>query len=279
MAKAYKNKEIKNSTFDLKKVQNIVSNIAGKYADNGFMSAIDVKNNKIILSVLNKSLFKYELYSNGIFLPKSVVIKEIESLPGDYAWGGATINPIHNDEDKCTAGFVVIKAGKRGILSAGHCENYTSWKGTGGGLTHVSTIDATDVAYFSLSSILESQAKNRIQIGTWQGNPAYRNITSVDSLSSGQNICFYGATSSLQCGYVTKTNVELTKEGVQRTGMTIATRNGANEGGDISARGDSGAPVFLKNTALGLISGGNGKNTVISPVNNLSPLGVTILTQ
>lgn len=279
--KYVKIKRVNYSIYDLQMISKKADMLASKFINNGYGLLINHKKNRVEVRTTNKKLFMYELFANGIRLPKGISVKEIFELPSLSAWGGATLdNSLGNPG--CTSGFVVQDSrGRLGLSTASHCQvEGLSWNGSE--LELGGAIDSRDVAWYRLPLNIESQAQNRIKIG----EAKFWEITGTAVVEQGDKVCAYGFKSAiLTCGIVANVNASdyfkltSTSAPVQRLGMINVTFNGEIDAGRIVVAGDSGGPLFNDHNAIGSVIGGDSKSSYFATVGSITAMGIKILTQ
>jgi hypothetical protein len=204
--------------------------------------------------------------------------------------GGTEINSSDAEPGflvQCTAGFVGRSAsGAFFVMTAGHCgDTGSSWiqgfpLGTPIGTMAANTfVGATSSADSSaIGSFPSVEASNQIFAGG-----AFRSITGIAPADFfGETVCKSGITTELTCGAVDSTDVTV-NYGV---GPTLFHQHTAAMK---SFSGDSGGPIFVGNSADGILSGifcspdcstvNNVTDTIYTPITSAqSALGVNVFT-
>lgn len=180
-------------------------------------------------------------------LPPSVVVDSTPRIarPATDIYGGLGIS-------SCTSGFGVSdKYGSRGIVTAGHCPDSQSYNGNNLPFQRQAFIGSNDEQFHTVGFLA---VKNLIFDPT-NGYPYTRPITSrVYRASQPLNglVCKYGVTTGYTCGVlVSKTLQPSYVPNANATFMWVS----ANGGPDMVNPGDSGGPVFINNSAYGIVSG------------------------
>ncbi|WP_344023938.1 S1 family peptidase [Streptomyces luteireticuli] len=159
---------------------------------------------------------------------------------GDAMWGGAA---------RCSLGFNVSRGGRPAFLTAGHCGNVTpEWSGTRGGprvaVTETSVFPGQD---YALARYTDSSVRPSAVDLHGGGS---RTITRAGEAHPGERVQRSGSTTGVHGGTVTGVNATVNYQEGRVDGL-IET--------DICAEpGDSGGPLFDRDTALGITSGGTG---------------------
>jgi Ricin-type beta-trefoil lectin domain-like/Alpha-lytic protease prodomain len=78
----------------------------------------------------------------------------------------------------------------------------------------------------------------------------------------GESVCFSGAGSGYRCGSVALTNVTTTSQ----LGQMTVILTGMDATNAIGQPGDSGAPVYISSSGIGVVSGGNWQYTYYTPI-------------
>lgn len=174
--------------------------------------------------------------------------------------GGARVN---ENSGHCTTGFVVKNtAGTTGVMTAGHCEGVNTYYNPNGTSIPLSwTLEIRDAdqdveihtsGYVERPEFYADVATPRILTGR-----RLRTSTAV-----GDRVCRRGETTKYSCGTVSRIDTPLTYPGAchgQTCAATWVTVRGDAE--TACAGGDSGGPVFISQTALGINKGGISSGT------------------
>lgn len=215
--------------------------------------------------------------------------------------GGVVIhaNKTGGGEHWCTAGFVVQDSHSTPyLMTAGHC-----LVGTGTNLW--ATLFPGDSSFHTFGRQFYQQTgpndvgliaiTNSTYWQTWAGiimvraSPAQNGVAgttqnfryplrSTGTNTRGKRVCISGANSfQTRCGSVTDTGLTRTLSG-DGTTETITHLNAANISMVV---GDSGAPVFANNQALGILIGyANSGGSLFEGMNTIAPpLGMSVVTQ
>ena len=177
----------------------------------------------------------------------------MEKLPGKlqkYISGGMA---TYGGEYKCSVGFNVQRRGKYYFLTAGHCGNVAArWYQDPGhkvytGAVHHSSYPWNDYALV----VYRTDIKMKTPGGSvYLYNGHSQDITKAMTPGVGQYVYRSGATSGLHSGRVTGLNA-VVNYGDGRVAGLIRTSVCAEPG-------DSGGPLFYRQWAFGLTSGGSG---------------------
>jgi len=168
--------------------------------------------------------------------------------------GGRVVGPEGGHNYICTTGFVVSAGNNRGITTAAHCPDSLSYRGTDGeerALTMVGSwgAGARDVQVMAGSGggpalFFADTAKTIARPVTgWLTRPMTR---------SGDWVCKRGELSGVSCAEIELT--DFAPPGDLCGGL--CSDSWVTVRGPVCSRGDSGAPVYIGTTALGLLKGG-----------------------
>ena len=226
---------------------------------------IDVRANRAELRVVDRGAFLEELATRGLVLPAGLEVVEVDALvrPEATIFGGLPITT-------CTLGFSVRNgSGTRGVTTAAHCGNSQSW--SGGSLTFRGEAyrDSFDVQWHTSPG---DTVTNQFDSGT-----GIRNCTGTRSRSAqsvGDFVCKNGRTTGYTCGTIQSTR--FAPSYVPSVDATFVFVDGGST--NLSSGGDSGGPWFNGSTAFGIHSGGAGNDSVYMPINYVSGIGVSVLT-
>lgn len=165
----------------------------------------------------------------------------------------------------CTAGFKAVGKtnGNRFVLTAGHCgKSGTQWwtedPDSGFVPRVVGTMDQNafpggDWAKISANGTYWDQNPWPSRIAVW-GDDVNRAITGESSSYLGQYVCKAGLSTGTSCGYVMSQDVTIEVAAFESEESGVLLRHMTEFGPTCGTNGDSGAPVFTGQTALGIIS-------------------------
>jgi len=183
--------------------------------------------------------------------------------------------PIFTNGSRCSAGFNVTNGQTGFILTAGHCgPPGTPWFQDTGGKTSIGTTVQTNFPGNDFSLVRYDNTKLNRNSVLDVGNSQQVKITNAADPTVGQEVFRSGATSGLRSGKVTGLNATVNYPEGSVSGLIQTTV--------CAEPGDSGGPLFVGNTALGVTSGGSGDCvkggvTFFQPVTKaMTALGVTI---
>lgn len=171
--------------------------------------------------------------------------------------GGSEIN---GSQGGCTSGFTVKNsAGTTAMSTAGHCEginiyynpNRTSIALTHTGIEHRDADQDVELHTSGYAERAEFYADSATTPRTLTGR-RLRTSTAI-----GDTVCHRGKSTGYSCGKVSKTNTILTYTNAcngQTCSAVWVTVDG--DAGTACYGGDSGGPVFISQTAVGLMKGG-----------------------
>jgi hypothetical protein len=213
---------------------------------------VDVVGNRLVVYATSEQELADYLTDNGLALPPFAVVEIVDALaePAATIYGGLALS--------CgTSGFSVKStvSGERGITAAGHCGNSQSFQGQPLAWRTTRFFGNHDEAWFSAPGLFT------VTSGWINDGVGGRSITSVrhrDNQAIGALVCKYGKTTGFDCGYITsKTHAPSYVPNAAAT-FILAKKDGV----DMASGGDSGGPIFVNNTALGIVSGSRGSNNI-----------------
>lgn len=169
--------------------------------------------------------------------------------------GGGRVEGESGDDGKryfCTTGFVVSDGARRGILTAAHCPDRLDYHGDGGARVPLEFVGHWGGQYQDV----------QVNVGPGIGDPLFR----VEGASrpqlgrrahaqsrAGDTVCHRGEASGYSCSEIELTSYappgELCAGLCYPTWVTVT--------GPTCKGGDSGGPVFLGTTVMGILKGGN----------------------
>ncbi len=158
---------------------------------------------------------------------------------------------INNGKIVCSAAFNVVHDGQAYVLTAGHCTaGLPQWHGIGPSTQ--SQFPGTDYGL-----IRDDTAQAGGDVDLYNGTA--QQITSVATPAVGDPVCASGQTTQVTCGQV------------QALDQSVDYGDGAVVHGLIKTTvhtesGDSGGSLFQGQTALGLVSGGDGTTDYFQPL-------------
>ena len=183
--------------------------------------------------------------------------------------------PIFTNGSRCSAGFNVTNGQTGFILTAGHCgPPGTPWFQDTTGKTSIGTTVQTNFPGNDFSLVRYDNTKLSRNSVLDVGRSQQVKITNAADPTVGQEVFRSGATSGLRSGKVTGLNATVNYPEGSVSGLIQTTV--------CAEPGDSGGPLFVGNTALGVTSGGSGDCTkggvtFFQPVTKaMTALGVTI---
>ena len=239
-------------------------------------SQTEVKENRVKLFVVDKAGLDSSLATSSVQLPSKVDVVTVSQLSRSTTdlYGGLTLTSP--DDIGCTSGFSVKHSdGRRGIATAGHCKNDRQFNGTD--LDFVSSLlgGEHDVQWheapgFTLRNLVYDGSGNRYVYGT----------ESVNDQTVGEYVCKYGITTGFDCGDIVAIDFQPTDQ----TDCSIPCSFSATfirvhkDGVDLADAGDSGGPWFRGNTAYGIMRSEFGDDAIYMPIDYISDLDVSVLT-
>jgi hypothetical protein len=212
-----------------------------------FDLVVNVQDNELDVRTLAAADVTAFAAARGRALPPSARIVEVPALarPATEVYGGLAL-------PDCTTGFTVSKSGTRGVLTAGHCSNSESIYNTSLTLMGEAYSGSNDEQWmYSASFSFTNKAADFA--------PDWRRITSRTYRKNqpiGSWVCKYGKVTGYGCGTITQTNAAPGYiPNVKPTYVYVAHSVGYPL---LCQGGDSGGPVYLSNSAWGIIEGLNG---------------------
>jgi len=179
----------------------------------------------------------------------------IERLLGRLGTRISGGDSIYAGSAQCTLSFNVRNSvGTYYFLTAGHCTNVGSTWYANSGLTTIlgsragTSFPGNDYGIVRYTNTAISKPGNvNLHNGT------YRDITSAGNPGPGQPVCISGPVGGYRCGSIVSVN--------NTVNYPQGTVSGLGRINICSYPGESGAPVFSGNTAVGIVSGGSGSCT------------------
>jgi streptogrisin C len=198
----------------------------------------------------------------------------VSDLPAgdDATYGGKPIG-------SCTTGFTVasVYTGTTGVLTAGHC----------GSAQPTGTYWETPSTSFSTAWVMEMRDQSRdlewhtvlgVEYPQFWDGWLLRTVTGSYTRTQqyvGMYVCKYGTATGTSCGTINSNTFaptyDLACNGVPCAATWIRTYDLTCTGGD------SGGPVFIVQTALGLHKGHQGGQCIYMPIEYISSAGVYLL--
>ncbi len=255
-------------------------------------SVIDVKSNRVELWVSDPTRLANVLQTTNARLPDEVDVVKVEgfSSPTANIYAGQEIVTYNSAGQGmiCTTGFSVYnQTGTRGVTTAGHCLNNAYRNNVSlrfidqryGGSYEVQWHTAPD---FTVKPRAADEYNNN-----GDTTPFYRVITGTRGRANQKvddYVCKHGRTTQTTCGYIDYKSFRPNYgDGVQFNATFILVRPTSE---DMGNRGDSGGPVYVGGTALGIVSGETGSNCnppnncpylIYMPIDYVSGIGVQVL--
>lgn len=204
---------------------------------------IDIRENRVDVMTLSESATSTRIRDQILEFPSGVVVREVQALsaPAADIYGGLSLS------NGCTSGFSVRNsAGTTGIVTANHCNNTQAYNGTNLPWVAGRQFGNTDAQWHTTPGLTDAP-----KIKT--GSTTTRTITGQSTYSGvavGVQLCKYGTSTGWDCG-------ELTTKNFNPSWVNKGTQFGriTNCSVDMSTPGDSGGPVVMSSSAVGVISG------------------------
>jgi hypothetical protein len=175
-----------------------------------------------------------------------------------YGQAGGTPLDATDGGLSCTSGFVVTSATgpDLGVITAGHCSNNLRQISPGGNFLfnfrqeHKGT--GGDMQWMRSPTMMDAWFHVNYGVG--------RPLHGKDAVEVGDPLCLFGRIGGSDCGSVRSLNKSRTQDGVTTTGL-------AESEYTLVEKGDSGGPVFINNTALGIITAYGAYYDYFTPIN------------
>lgn len=234
-------------------------------------TSIDLTKNNVELAVTDIDAFNGALADNGLQLPENVNLIQVTALSStESIYGGLPLS-----SGSCTVGFgVKNSSGTTGIVTAAHCPNSLSFGGTILPFQSQVYFGSTDMQWHTAPG---TTVENDVKTGSFFGVTTWRNMTGTVNRSAqsvGSQVCKYGNTTGYGCGLITSTSHRAANTPSATATYIRVSKNGLT----LTAGGDSGGPWFNGNSAYGVHHAGAPTYSIYTPINYLSNLGVSILT-
>jgi hypothetical protein len=211
-------------------------------------------------------------------LPAPVVEVAVDELaaPMAYMYGGRATDP-------CTSGFTVkARTGKEGFVTAGHCDpggprdpNKLRFEGTVMPFKRQNIRTTHDVQWHTSPKPYDDRAWFLDRDGSEPDIREVRRVRGRDRQPVGEIICKAGKTTNHTCGRIIDRSYKPSYVGHAAATFIRVERGGS---GNMLDLGDSGAPVFTGNTALGIAVAGRDDplDMIYMPINYVadSDLGI-----
>ncbi len=178
---------------------------------------------------------------------------------GDAGWGqaGGTAINATDGQPSCTSGFVVTAAvgSDLGVITAGHCSNNLQQISPNGNFLFNFRAE-----HLGASGDMQWM-RSPVMMDAWfhYDHGLGRPVTGKNAVYVGSSICVYGRNGGRKCGNVDAVNQTLTTSSGTAGGLARTT-------GTAVQQGDSGGPVYLNTTALGVIKGFGAFNDFFTPI-------------
>lgn len=228
-------------------------------------SSIDVRQNIVNIYVTNASPVQTAISTGVLSLPATVKLVVLPALSTNYVdiYGGAILS-------SCTSGFgVANSSGTLGIITAAHCPNTLSFNGVNLPFQQESYSGSYDIQWHTTPGL-------RVRNLIWDGQ-AYRTMTTAQAYQTvGSYVCKFGKTAGYQCGDIVSNTFTKSDPSVSATFSPTWVLLRSRTGAKIGAEGDSGGPLFVGNSAAGIVSGGLGNDLVYMPIKYVSGLGLSV---
>jgi hypothetical protein len=240
-----------------------------------FDSGIDVRRNRVEIYLApgaQERLDNTPQVHAARKLPAPVAEVAVDALavPMAYMYGGLVTDP-------CTSGFTVrSKDGREGFVTAGHCDNTLRFNGTVMPFQKQNIRTTHDVQWHTSPSPYDDKAWFRDRDGHGSDYREVHSLLGRKYQRVGKTVCKSGKITGYTCGTIVDRNYKPGYVGDARDTFILVDRNGDGKMLDV---GDSGAPVFIKNRALGVAVAGrnNPLDMIYMPISYVakSDLGIS----
>ena len=212
-------------------------------------------------------------------LPAPVAEVAVDGLavPMTYLFGGSAM-------DTCTSGFTVrAKDGREGFVTAGHCDpnppdysNQLKYNGTVMPFQKQNIRTTHDVQWHTSPSPYDDKASFLDRNGQGDTTREVHRVWGRGHQVVGMSVCKSGKNTGFTCGEIVQRDYQPSYVGHAKPTFILVDRKGD---GDMIGPGDSGAPVFTGNTALGIAVAGRNSplDMIYMPINFVtkSDLGIS----
>lgn len=237
-------------------------------------TSVDVTKNSVELAVTDIDAFNGALANEGLTLPDGMSLVEVDELiTAQSIYGGLPLN-----NGSCTVGFgVKNSSGTKGIVTAAHCPNVLSFDGTNLPFQLETNFGSADLQWHTAPGLT---VENDVRTGSLFGvTTSWRNMYGTVNRSAqsvGSQVCKYGNTTGYGCGTIQSKIIQPFGTSTVSPNATFVSvsKNGAT----LTAGGDSGGSWFNNNSAYGVHKGGSPTISIYTPIDYISILGLTILT-
>jgi len=168
--------------------------------------------------------------------------------------GGRVVGASAGRNWICTTGFVVAAGNNRGITTAAHCPDVLSYRGPDGEERRLTMVGSWGAASRDVQ-VMAGSGGGPARFFADTGRTVARPVTgwlTRPMTRAGDWVCKRGESSGASCSEVELT--DFAPPGELCGGLCSASWVTAK--GPTCSRGDSGAPVYIGTTALGLLKGG-----------------------
>ena len=222
---------------------------------------IDVTTGKVNVYVAERGRLVNAIQNGSISLPENTDLINVSAMGRLQAdiYGG--LSPT-----TCTTGFAVKKSGgKKGITTAGHCQNSQAYDGTDLTYELGKLGGSYDIQWHTAPGFTVT---NKIRSSSNGGTRRITGTVDRSSQSVGEYVCKYGRSTDYTCGYIASTNLQ--PPGFNATFIWVDNTAGYD---NLSSGGDSGGPWFHFNDAYGTHVGepsGDPNDAIYMAVNYIS---------
>jgi hypothetical protein len=208
-------------------------------------SAAESQTGTDLPSSVSERITRVRTKSNAVGIPVSIRRAADAGASAEIVRGGMTMGG-------CTSGFTVFRNSTRGVLTAGHCNNTSTYVSGSSTATRIVSEHRGMYGDFQWHSTPDTTS-NYIRVNS---SGATRAILRQRVAAVGTSVCNYGRTrTSSSCTTVSSTSVCAT-DGDFRLCRMVRTN------GSFTNPGDSGGPWYSGNTAYGIHFGKvSGKST------------------
>ncbi len=246
-----------------------------------FESGIDVGRNRVEIYLPPRAQERLDSIpqvqaARELPAPAAEVAVEELAIPMEYMYGGRATDP-------CTSGFTVkAKTGNEGFVTAGHCDprgaddpNKLKFEGRVMRFKKQNIRDTHDVQWHTSPRPYDDRAWFLDRNGEGSTIREVNYVRGREHQQVGEYVCKAGKTTNHTCGQIIDRSYRPSYVGGADATFIRVERGGS---GHMLGPGDSGAPVFYGNTALGIAVAGldDPLDMIYMPINYVadSDLGI-----
>ena len=181
-----------------------------------------------------------------------------EDSEGALLGGGRLVgrDPVTGRRHICTTGFVVTDGARTGVLTAAHCPDELTYREPGAKSVELTFLGQWGAVNqdVQINLVNDGAAEPRFFAGSGKyKSRAVQALRSRDSMRAGDFVCHRGERTGYSCSEIDMIDyappAPLCAGSCELSWVTVR--------GPSCGSGDSGGPVFIGTTALGILKGGN----------------------